>query len=175
MIWGAQFVTPSFAQPTPESMKVLAFARDIRLGLLPDTVVVQPEWITPEDVTVPQVAYMETLLTRLFPGNPCLPLDTPRTDTFSLPRASPNPLSLVNPLIVSPFPGAVNRVAYDAHKNDALGTQRGERFLDWLRAVMIDPLKGIADLTSMDLADAALAQKQGIRTSLFPKYLLHSP
>ena len=40
VIWGAQFVTPSFAQPILEDRKVLAFARDIRLGLLTATVVV---------------------------------------------------------------------------------------------------------------------------------------
>ena len=41
VIWGAQFVTPSFAQPTPEDGKFLAFARDIQLGLLPATMVVK--------------------------------------------------------------------------------------------------------------------------------------
>ena len=56
VFWGAQFVTPSFAQPTPEGGKILAFLRDIRLRLLPDTVVVQPEWFTPADVAVPQAA-----------------------------------------------------------------------------------------------------------------------
>ena len=45
VIWGAQFVTPSFAQTTPEDGKVLVFARDICLGLLPATVVVRPEWL----------------------------------------------------------------------------------------------------------------------------------
>ena len=34
VIWGAQFVTPSFSQPTPEDGEVLAFAREICLGLL---------------------------------------------------------------------------------------------------------------------------------------------
>ena len=34
VIWGAQFVTPSFAQPTLEGGKILAFARNIRLGIL---------------------------------------------------------------------------------------------------------------------------------------------
>ena len=53
VLWGAQFVTLSFAQPTPEDRNVLSFARDIPLGLLPATVVVQPEWITPSDVAVP--------------------------------------------------------------------------------------------------------------------------
>ena len=43
VLWSAQFGTPSFAQPKPEDGKVLAFARDIRLGLLPATVVVNPE------------------------------------------------------------------------------------------------------------------------------------
>ena len=42
VIWGAHFVTLSFAQFTPEDRKVLNFSRDIHLGLLPDTVVVQP-------------------------------------------------------------------------------------------------------------------------------------
>ena len=43
MLWGAQFTTPSFDQPTPEGRKVLAFTKDIHLGLLPDTVVANPE------------------------------------------------------------------------------------------------------------------------------------
>ena len=42
VLWGAQFVTQSFAKLTPEDGKVLAFMRDISLGLHPDTVVVQP-------------------------------------------------------------------------------------------------------------------------------------
>ena len=76
MLWGAHFVTLSFAQPTPEEKKVLAFARDIRLGLLPDTVVVQPEWLIPADVAVPQEAEMKDLLARLSPGHPLLLQDT---------------------------------------------------------------------------------------------------
>ena len=47
VLWGAQFMTLSFAQPTLDDRKVLAFAREIRLGFLPATVVVQPEWISP--------------------------------------------------------------------------------------------------------------------------------
>ena len=53
VLWGAQFVTSSFAQPTPEDGKVLAFSRDIRLGLLPTPVVVKLEWLTPGEVNVP--------------------------------------------------------------------------------------------------------------------------
>ena len=53
VLWGAHFVTPSFAQPTPEDRKFLAFARYIRLGFVPETVVVKLEWITPVEFTVP--------------------------------------------------------------------------------------------------------------------------
>ena len=103
VLWGAQFVTPSFAQPTPEDGKVLAFSRDIRLGLLPTPVVVKLEWLTPGEVAVTQSAYMEDLLARLDPGHPRLPPDTPRPNRVSVPRASLSPLSLVHPLMFSPF------------------------------------------------------------------------
>ena len=78
-LWGAQFVTLSSAEPTPEYRKVLAFARDIRLGLLPATVVVHPKWINPVDVAIPPAADMEALLARLSPGHPRLHHDTPIT------------------------------------------------------------------------------------------------
>ena len=42
VLWGAQFVTQSFAQPTLEDGKVLAFSRDIGLDLLPATLVLKP-------------------------------------------------------------------------------------------------------------------------------------
>ena len=48
MLWENQFVTPSFAQNTPENRNVLNFAQDIRIGLLPATVVVHLEWLSPE-------------------------------------------------------------------------------------------------------------------------------
>ena len=41
VLWGAQSLTPSSAQPSPEDGKFLTFTRDIRLGLLPATVLVQ--------------------------------------------------------------------------------------------------------------------------------------
>ena len=58
VLWGAQVLTPYFAQPAPEDGKFLAFARNIRLGLLPATVVVQPEWFTAVDMVVPPAAEM---------------------------------------------------------------------------------------------------------------------
>ena len=38
-------------------------------------------------------------------------------------------------------------------------TQRMAPFLDWLREATIEPLQGIAALTSVDLADATLEQR----------------
>ena len=95
VLWGAQFVTLSFAQPTSEDGKVLDFARDIRFGLLLETVVVKPEWLTPGEVTVPRSADMEALMSHLAPRHPLLPLDTPRQDTVSVSRTSlaPSPWS----------------------------------------------------------------------------------
>ena len=116
VLWGAEFVTLPFAQPTLEDGKVLAFARDTPLGLLPAKVVVKPEWLTLADLAVPQVIDMEALLAHLAPGHTCLPPDTPRTDRFSISRAYLSPLLPSPPADGLHFPVAGNRVAYDARK-----------------------------------------------------------
>ena len=41
-------------------------------------------------------------------------------------------------------------------------------FLDWLRAMTVDPLQGIATLNIVDLADSTMSQWKDIRTSLAP-------
>ena len=120
MLWGAQFVTLSFAQPTPEYGKVLAFAKDTHLGLLPSTLMVQPEWLTPAGVAVPQAAEMEELLVHLAPGQPHLPPDTPRTERISVPWTSLTPLSLVHPMMVSPFLEPENAWHMMHAKDDAI-------------------------------------------------------
>ena len=96
-------MTPSFALQTLEGRKVLAFARDIRLGLLPSTVMVKPEWISPGEVTIPRAVDMEALMSHPAPGHPQLSSENPRPDTVSVTRMSLAPLSLVNLLMVSPF------------------------------------------------------------------------
>ena len=95
VLWGDQFVKPSFAQPTPEDGKVLAFVGDIHLGLLLATLVAKLEWLTPGEVNVPQAADMEALMAHLTPGHPRLPPETPRPYRVSVPQASLPPLSLV--------------------------------------------------------------------------------
>ena len=100
MLWGTQLVTPSFSQPTVRSSPS---REDIRLGILPEAVVVQPEWLAPEEVAVPRATGMEALIARLALGHPWIPADTPRPERVSVPRSSLALLSLVQPLIVSPF------------------------------------------------------------------------
>ena len=100
MLWGTQVLTPSFAQPTGRS---LSLRKDFRLGLLPATVVVHPEWLAPEEVAVPQVTEMEALIARLALGHPWLPADTLQPERVSVTQYSLSPLSLVHPLIASPI------------------------------------------------------------------------
>ena len=159
-------MTPFFAHPTPEDGKVIAFAIDIHLGLLPATVVVKPECLTPGFVNV---EYMEALLSHLTPGHPQLPPETPRPYRVSVPRVSLVPLSLLHPLMVSPFL-LLATVWHMMHtKAYAMGmNQQVAQLLDWLRAATVDPQLGIAALTSVDLVDATLPQRQGIRMSPVP-------
>ena len=100
MLWGTQFVNPSFVKPTGRS---LPLRKDIRLGILPETVVVQPEWLSPEEVAVPRETEMEAIIARLSLGHPWLPADTLRPERVSVPRSSLSPLALVHPLMFSPF------------------------------------------------------------------------
>ena len=112
---------------------------------------------------------MEDLLVRLAPGHPRLPLETPRLYRVSVPRVSLAPLSLVHPLMVSPFLAPETMWHMMHAKAGTIGmTQRVAPFLYWLRAAKIDPQQGIAALTRVDLADATLAKRQGIKTSLAP-------
>ena len=146
---GSSIGTPSFAQPTPQDGKVLAFERYIRLGLLLATVVVNPELLTPGEVNIPQAAYMEDLMACLSPRHPRLPPETPIPERVSVPRASLAPLSLVHPLMVSPFlaPATVWHMMHA--KSNAMGmTQWVAPFLDWVRAATVDPRQGIAAWTS---------------------------
>ena len=71
--------------------------------------------------------------------------------------------------MVSPFlaPATVWHMMHA--KSETMGMiQRVAPFLDWLRAATVDPQQGIAALTSVDLADTTLVQRQGIRMRLIP-------
>ena len=133
-------MTPSFAQLTPEGKKVLAFSQYIRLGQLPATVVVRPEWLTQIEVTVPRTTNMEALLGCLAPGHPRLDADTQNPERVSVQRAYLSPLSLVHPLMVSLFLSPLTAWHMMHMKDDAMGiTQRVAPFMDWLRAATVDP------------------------------------
>ena len=163
MLWRTQFVTPSFAQPTPEDGKVLAFARDIQLGQLPATVVIRPEWLTPSEIEVLRTEEMEALLAFLAPGHPRLAADIPRLERVSVPRSYLSPLSLGHPLMVSPFLSPSTTWHMMHAKADAMGiSQRVLPFMEWLRAATVEPQQGIAALPSVDFASSTLTQRQGI-------------
>ena len=112
---------------------------------------------------------MEALMSHLAPGHPHLPPETQRPNRVSVPKAYLAPLSLVHPLKVSPFLALATVCHMIQSKSDAMGmTQQMAPFLDWLRAVTMDPQQGITALTIVEFADATLAQRKGIRTSLVP-------
>ena len=133
-------MTPSFSQPTQEDRNVLSFSRGIRFGLLLEILVVNPEWITPGEVTVPQASDMEVLMSHLSPGHPRLPPENPIPYTVPVPWASLPTPSLVHPLMVSPFLAPATTCHMMHAKDDAVGmTQRVAPFLSWLRASTVDP------------------------------------
>ena len=121
VLWGAQFVTLSFAQPTSEDGKVLDFARDIRFGLLLETVVVKPEWLTPGEVTVPPIRRYGGPNVTPRPQAPSTTPGYPKTrHSLSIPDI-PGPLSMVHPLMVFPFLAPATAWHMMQAKYDAMG------------------------------------------------------
>ena len=103
---------------------------------------------------------MEALLARLAPVHHRLPPDTPRNRESLCTPGVPGPLSLVHPLMVSPFLVLTTAWHMMHAKADAMGmTHQVAPFLNWFRAATLEPLKGIASLTSVDLADSMLEQR----------------
>ena len=103
VLWGTQFITPSFVRPTLEAVKVLVFARNIGLGWLLAIVVILPEWLTPIEVEVLLENEMEVASVRLSPGHTRLAKGPAWPERVSVPMASLSLLSLVHLLIVYPF------------------------------------------------------------------------
>lgn len=81
-IWGTQYVTLSFARPTPEESKVLAFTRYFCMGHLSSTFKIDPAWLDLNKREVPQEAGMEAALARLPLGTHRTPDDTPNPERF---------------------------------------------------------------------------------------------
>ena len=168
-LWVTQLITPSFVIPTPEDVQVIAFSQDIWMDQLPASVVIQPEWITPREVEVQREADMGAALARLAPGHPRLAADTTSPEIVSVPLASPASLFLVHALIVSLFLSPSNKwhMMY-ANANAKDISQRLISFIEWFREATVDPQQGVNSLSSVDLEDTKLEQRQGIRTSLAP-------
>ena len=166
VLWGTQFMTPSSAQPTPEDGKVLAFAKRYLPWTAPD------HGSRPDGVACPRrihgPAYDIDGGASGTP-HPRLAVDTQQPDRVSVLWVSLSPLSLFHLLIVSPFLSPSNVWHIIHAKANLMGiTQQVAPFMDWMRAETVEPQQGIASLTSMDLADSTLAQRQGIRTTQVP-------
>ena len=115
------------------------------------------------------------MLARLALGHPRLSTYTLRPERVSIPGASLTPLFMVHPLMLSPFLAPATACHMMRVKADAMRvTQRVAPFLDWLRAALVEPQQGIVSLTSVDLPDSKLSQRQGISKSPPPFPSLHS-
>ena len=127
-------------RPTPEDEKVLTFARDIRLGQLPATVVILREWLNQSKVEVLRETEMEAAKERLELEQPRLAKDTPRPERVSVPQANLSPLSLVHLLMISPFLSPSNTCHMIHAKADAMGiTKQVIPFMEWLTAETGEP------------------------------------
>ena len=87
------------------------------------------------------------------------------TERVSVPWVSLAPLSLVQFLTV-PQLLLSSKAWHIIHtKADAIGiTQRVTPFMEWLRTTTGKPKKGTAALTSVDLVETTLEQRQRIQT-----------
>ena len=112
---------------------------------------------------------MEAALACLAPEHSRMAEETPSQERVSVPQAPLSPLSMVHPLMVSPFLSPSNVWHTMNAKADTMGiTQRVKPFMEWLRASTVDPQQGISALTSVDPTNTTLEQSQGIRKSLAP-------
>ena len=73
VLWGVQYVTPSFARATPEDGKVLAFTQDVHLGMLPVIVRVNHDWMTVRNVPAPTITELNTTFATTGPGAKIIP------------------------------------------------------------------------------------------------------
>ena len=102
--------------------------------------VVHPEWLSPEEVSVPRSTEMEELIVRLTLGHPWIPAYNLRLESVSVPRYSLAPLYLVHPLMVYPLLEPATSCDMIYAKASTVGmTQRVAPFLDCLRATTVEP------------------------------------
>ena len=114
---------------------------------------------------------MEAMLSRLPPGTQRLPAAThkPEWVTAPLSAIAPPPPTLIHSLTAAPFLSLTNTWHMMKMKSEATRiAQRVTPIMQWLRSTTIVLQQVINALTSVDLLDAMMDQRQEIRTSLFP-------
>ena len=87
----------------PEDRMVIAFARYIRLGKLPEIVETPLVWMEAEKQEVPRKTNMEAALALTPSWMSRLPPNTHKPYMVQFPLAPIAPLYLVHPLLISPF------------------------------------------------------------------------
>ena len=148
---------------------MLAFARDIRLGMLPATVEVKPDCLTVRDVPAPTVAELNTALATTGPGVTRLPEDTAALDTVAVCKTAIALLSLVHLLLGSPFLTPINAWNLVAARATCLGLEhRVTPLLHWLRAQTSANAEAVDALSRVALADPTLQARKELRDMIIP-------
>ena len=122
------------------------------------------------------MASLDWSLDSLPRGVSTLETATPATALINAPMVLIAPLKLVYPLLASPFLTPARVWHLLNFRNTALGcTKDVEPFFDWLRFYMWQPEWEIVGLTSVDLSDTMLQQRQALVEQLVPEPLLPPP
>ena len=137
--------------------KVLAFARDIRLGILPTNVEFKAKRQTMQDVATPTIAELDSDLATTGLGTPILPVGTAASDAVAVANITITPLALVHLLSRSPFFTPINAWNLIAASAVSLGLDgRVMPLLHWLQDQTSAHAEAVDAFSSIDLANATL-------------------
>ena len=130
---------------------------------------VSHECIELDEKDVPREADLEQSLARLPPGTPLLALDVATPDKVHVPLISIASISLIHPLLASPFLSQKNTWNLLATISQSLGMMHKlGPFMTWLQASTVNPPLTVNALESSDLADSNLQQRQDISQAFVP-------
>ena len=169
VLWGVEYVMPSFMQPTPEDGKVLALTRDVSQGQPPNTVNFNPNWLKVDAEDVLSLEEITQDLTRTAPGTPSIHKQKINSDRIVDPRTSIYPLKLICLLLRSPFMSPTRAWHLQSTRASTLHLdQQVHQFLKGIWRRTKSPTKRINTLTRVNLADATLQACQELLKALVP-------
>ena len=169
VLWGVQYVTPSFARATPEDGKVLAFARDVRLGTPPHN-----------RGSPGRLAHSVVRTGPDHCGAQCRPrgYGASNDPTHRRRRGLRHggglqdhhcPDGLGTPVVGSPFLTPINTWDMITTREASLRLEhRVIPLLQWLRAQTSAHTGTVSALSKVDLADATLQARKELRYRIIP-------